>query len=182
MYPVDAIKVSARRNENGIPQHGWLTMAPSTPQTRMQIINPTPSAVYNGMIQGTYRIASGEGILSLWRGMSSVVVGAGTSSPRRSSFRACPDFALLTRPPPLQVPHTPSTLRRTRPSSTSWAGTRRANTIRLPQVRPMAVEVGSGRCTGDCTLSGAALLTSSLPHSVQRRMRYHCQRCPDEPL
>jgi solute carrier family 25 iron transporter 28/37 len=43
----------------------------------MQIINPTPSAVYNGMIQGGYRIASGEGFLSLWRGMSSVVVGAG---------------------------------------------------------------------------------------------------------
>jgi len=46
-------------------------------QTRMQILNPTPSAVYNGMIQGGYRIATGEGILSLWRGMSSVVVGAG---------------------------------------------------------------------------------------------------------
>lgn len=53
MYPIDAIK------------------------TRMQILNPTPSAVYNGMIQGGYRIATGEGILSLWRGMSSVVVGAG---------------------------------------------------------------------------------------------------------
>lgn len=53
MYPIDAIK------------------------TRMQILNPTPSAVYNGVIQGTYRIASAEGILSLWRGMSSVVVGAG---------------------------------------------------------------------------------------------------------
>ncbi|TVY40216.1 putative mitochondrial carrier, partial [Lachnellula occidentalis] len=53
MYPIDAIK------------------------TRMQILNPTPSAVYNGMIQGGYRIATGEGVLSLWRGMSSVVVGAG---------------------------------------------------------------------------------------------------------
>ncbi|APA13438.1 hypothetical protein sscle_11g082080 [Sclerotinia sclerotiorum 1980 UF-70] len=53
MYPIDAIK------------------------TRMQILNPTPSAVYNGMIQGGYRIATGEGLLSLWRGMSSVVVGAG---------------------------------------------------------------------------------------------------------
>jgi len=44
----------------------------------MQIINPTPSAVYNGVIQGTYRMATTEGILSLWRGMSSVIVGAGT--------------------------------------------------------------------------------------------------------
>lgn len=49
----------------------------------MQILNPTPSAVYNGVIQGTYRIASGEGILSLWRGMSSVVVGAGMFELRR---------------------------------------------------------------------------------------------------
>ena len=47
----------------------------------MQIINPTQSAVYNGVIQGTYRMASTEGILSLWRGMSSVIVGAGEWSP-----------------------------------------------------------------------------------------------------
>lgn len=53
MYPIDAIK------------------------TRMQIISPQPGAVYNGMIQGTYRIATSEGIRNLWRGMSSVVVGAG---------------------------------------------------------------------------------------------------------
>lgn len=46
-------------------------------QTRMQVLNPSPSAVYNGVISGTYKMASGEGILSLWRGMSSVVVGAG---------------------------------------------------------------------------------------------------------
>ena len=50
-------------------------------QTRMQILNPTPSAVYNGMIQGGYRIASKEGFFSLWRGMSSVVVGAGRFLP-----------------------------------------------------------------------------------------------------
>ncbi|KAL7620015.1 Fe(2+) transporter [Parahypoxylon ruwenzoriense] len=53
MYPIDAIK------------------------TRMQILNPSANAVYKGMIQSTMRIASGEGFLKLWRGMSSVVVGAG---------------------------------------------------------------------------------------------------------
>ncbi|KAI1001564.1 putative mitochondrial carrier [Podosphaera aphanis] len=53
MYPIDAIK------------------------TRMQILNPTPSAVYSGIIQGGYRIAKGEGIINLWRGMSSVILGAG---------------------------------------------------------------------------------------------------------
>ncbi|KXJ90681.1 mitochondrial carrier domain-containing protein [Microdochium bolleyi] len=53
MYPIDAIK------------------------TRMQIVNPAGTSAYNGMIQSTMRIASGEGVLKLWRGMSSVVVGAG---------------------------------------------------------------------------------------------------------
>jgi solute carrier family 25 iron transporter 28/37 len=53
MYPVDAIK------------------------TRMQILSPASQSVYTGVIQSTYRIATGEGILNLWRGMSSVVLGAG---------------------------------------------------------------------------------------------------------
>ncbi|KAI0848691.1 mitochondrial RNA-splicing protein MRS3 [Daldinia vernicosa] len=54
MYPIDAIK------------------------TRMQILNSAEAnAVYKGMVQSTMRIASGEGVLKLWRGMSSVVVGAG---------------------------------------------------------------------------------------------------------
>ena len=59
------------------PGNDVKTLLLTAAQTRMQILNPTPSAVYNGMIQGGYRIATGEGVLSLWRGMSSVVVGAG---------------------------------------------------------------------------------------------------------
>lgn len=43
----------------------------------MQIINPNPSATYTGVINGGWRIATGEGVMALWRGMSSVVVGAG---------------------------------------------------------------------------------------------------------
>jgi hypothetical protein len=43
----------------------------------MQIINPASSTVGTGVIQATYRMASTEGVLSLWRGMSSVIVGAG---------------------------------------------------------------------------------------------------------
>lgn len=44
-------------------------------QTRMQVLSS--ATAYNGVIQGTYKMASGEGLLSLWRGMSSVVAGAG---------------------------------------------------------------------------------------------------------
>ncbi|KAK1774314.1 mitochondrial carrier domain-containing protein [Copromyces sp. CBS 386.78] len=53
MYPIDAVK------------------------TRMQIVNSNPAAVYHGVVQSTYRIASTEGVFSLWRGMSSVIAGAG---------------------------------------------------------------------------------------------------------
>ena len=80
MYPIDAIKV---RILGGSDVGNYV----DTAQTRMQIINPTPSAVYNGMIQGGYRIATGEGILSLWRGMSSVVVGAGLFAEERGADR-----------------------------------------------------------------------------------------------
>ncbi|KAK4194604.1 mitochondrial carrier domain-containing protein [Triangularia verruculosa] len=53
MYPIDAVK------------------------TRMQIVNPSAGSVYHGVIRSTYKMASTEGFLSLWRGMSSVIVGAG---------------------------------------------------------------------------------------------------------
>ncbi len=81
MYPIDSIKVSLA------PSHArcLASDADALLQTRMQIINPTPSSVYSGMIQGTYRIARGEGVLSLWRGMSSVVVGAGKRGARSSA-------------------------------------------------------------------------------------------------
>ncbi|KAL2877531.1 Fe(2+) transporter [Colletotrichum sp. CLE4] len=72
MYPIDAIK------------------------TRMQVLNPNPSAVYNGVIQGTYRIASREGVLSLWRGMSSVVAGAGEWPPSITAVISKKALHLLT--------------------------------------------------------------------------------------
>ncbi|KAH8592375.1 mitochondrial carrier domain-containing protein [Bisporella sp. PMI_857] len=53
VYPVDAIK------------------------TRMQILTSGPSAGYNGILTGGYRMASKEGFSSLWRGVSSVAMGAG---------------------------------------------------------------------------------------------------------
>lgn len=47
-------------------------------QTRMQVIGPSGASAYSSLIQGTYRMAASEGVASLWRGMSSVVVGAGS--------------------------------------------------------------------------------------------------------
>lgn len=53
MYPVDLLK------------------------TRMQIINPSPSAIYSGISNAFQTITRVEGARSLWRGVNSVVIGAG---------------------------------------------------------------------------------------------------------
>jgi len=53
MYPVDLLK------------------------TRMQIINPSPSALYTGITNALQTIARVEGARGLWRGVNSVVIGAG---------------------------------------------------------------------------------------------------------
>ncbi|KAG9192359.1 hypothetical protein G6011_11093 [Alternaria panax] len=53
MYPVDLLK------------------------TRMQIVNPSPSAMYSGISNAMVTISRAEGFWSLWRGLSSVIMGAG---------------------------------------------------------------------------------------------------------
>jgi hypothetical protein len=46
-------------------------------QTRMQILTSEATPAATGVLRSTYQIASKEGVLNLWRGMSSVIVGAG---------------------------------------------------------------------------------------------------------
>ncbi|KAG9285899.1 hypothetical protein G9A89_013324 [Geosiphon pyriformis] len=53
MYPVDSIK------------------------TRMQVLNPQPAAVYTGVANAFTRISTTEGVRTLWRGVNSVILGAG---------------------------------------------------------------------------------------------------------
>ena len=53
MYPVDLLK------------------------TRMQIVNPSPTAMYTGISNAMVTISRAEGFRTLWRGVSSVIVGAG---------------------------------------------------------------------------------------------------------
>ncbi|KAI9755566.1 MAG: Fe(2+) transporter, partial [Lichina confinis] len=43
----------------------------------MQVINPSPAAVYTGMTNAAIRMSTNEGFRSLWRGISSVALGAG---------------------------------------------------------------------------------------------------------
>ncbi|EMD00188.1 hypothetical protein BAUCODRAFT_145495 [Baudoinia panamericana UAMH 10762] len=46
-------------------------------KTRMQVVNPTPTAIYSGIGNAIATISRVEGYASLWRGLSSVVLGAG---------------------------------------------------------------------------------------------------------
>jgi solute carrier family 25 iron transporter 28/37 len=43
----------------------------------MQVFSPSPAAVYSGMGNAITRISSTEGARALWRGVASVIVGAG---------------------------------------------------------------------------------------------------------
>ena len=68
MYPVDLLKVRACF---GYKNHT------DRFKTRMQVINPSPGAIYSGLTNAMTTIARLEGFQSLWRGMTSVIVGAG---------------------------------------------------------------------------------------------------------
>lgn len=49
----------------------------SAAQTRMQVFATSPAAVYTGIGNAFTRISSTEGVRALWRGVSSVIMGAG---------------------------------------------------------------------------------------------------------
>jgi asparaginyl-tRNA synthetase len=43
----------------------------------MQIVNPSPTAMYTGISNAMVTISRVEGFRTLWRGLSSVIIGAG---------------------------------------------------------------------------------------------------------
>lgn len=51
--------------------------ATNSTQTRMQILQPTPQAVYSGVLNAANKITTTEGARALWRGVNSVILGAG---------------------------------------------------------------------------------------------------------
>lgn len=77
-------------------------------------MNPTPGAIYTGLGNAIATISRVEGYMSLWRGLSSVVLGAGQIRP--SQLHQSHNLTWI-----MQAQHTPSTLRHTRSSSKKWA-------------------------------------------------------------
>lgn len=43
----------------------------------MQVLNASPAATYSGMTEALARISSAEGFRGLWKGIASVILGAG---------------------------------------------------------------------------------------------------------
>ncbi|KAJ1981888.1 Fe(2+) transporter [Dimargaris cristalligena] len=62
----------------GIVEHSVMYPFDSI-KTRMQVIQPSPQAVYSGVVQAVSHIGHTEGLKTLWRGVNSVILGAGPS-------------------------------------------------------------------------------------------------------
>ncbi|KAF9485535.1 mitochondrial carrier [Pholiota conissans] len=60
----------------GISEHAVMFPVDSI-KTRMQVFTASPAAIYSGVGNAFTRISSTEGIRALWRGVSSVILGAG---------------------------------------------------------------------------------------------------------
>ena len=71
MYPVDMLKVQFFTCDRMSPYA-------KAPQTRLQVLKPPQGGLYTGMRQAFWKIGNAEGFGSMWRGVSSVIIGAGT--------------------------------------------------------------------------------------------------------
>ena len=70
MYPVDMLKVT-------FDPRGPFWLCAEAPQTRLQVLKPAEGGLYTGMHQAFWKIRRIEGLRSMWKGVSSVIVGAG---------------------------------------------------------------------------------------------------------
>ena len=86
MFPIDSIKVRFRpwgkpatsSFEPAAPDAAALLTAPLPLfQTRMQVIPITPTSAYNTLYSSLTRVATTDGLRTLWKGVNSVIMGAG---------------------------------------------------------------------------------------------------------
>lgn len=80
MFPVDSIKVRFPFPPVLLPKRIADSPFPFSPllvQTRMQVLSTSPASVYTSMSDAFRRISSTEGTKRLWRGVASVILGAG---------------------------------------------------------------------------------------------------------
>lgn len=70
MFPIDSIKVRKYAFYHSFPYQCHA-------KTRMQVFATSQAAIYTGVGNAFTRISSTEGMRALWRGVSSVILGAG---------------------------------------------------------------------------------------------------------
>ncbi|KAI0272485.1 mitochondrial carrier [Gloeopeniophorella convolvens] len=77
----------------GITEHSVMFPVDSI-KTRMQVFAASPAAVYTGIGNAFTRISSTEGVRALWRGVSSVIMGAGPAhAVHFGTYEAIKEFA-----------------------------------------------------------------------------------------
>ncbi|KAI0704291.1 mitochondrial carrier [Cytidiella melzeri] len=77
----------------GITEHAVMFPVDSI-KTRMQVFATSPAAVYTGIGNAFTRISSTEGMRALWRGVSSVIMGAGPAhAVHFGTYEAVKEFA-----------------------------------------------------------------------------------------
>ncbi|KAJ1306784.1 hypothetical protein OPQ81_007770 [Rhizoctonia solani] len=82
----------------GISEHAVMFPVDSI-KTRMQVITTSNVAVYSSLGNAVQRIASTEGLRTLWRGVASVIMGAGPAhAVQFGTYEAVKEFAGDTRP------------------------------------------------------------------------------------
>ena len=69
--------VSGRYAQGDLLFRALLWLCAQSPQTRLQILKPAEGGLYTGMHQAFWKIRRIEGFRSMWKGVSSVIVGAG---------------------------------------------------------------------------------------------------------
>ena len=104
MFPVDSIKVRRIPHTCDVPIYTRSYLHLISPcfisgplpeyQTRMQVFATSPAAVYTGIGNAFTRISSTEGMRALWRGVSSVIMGAGPAhAVHFGTYEAIKEFA-----------------------------------------------------------------------------------------
>lgn len=89
IFPVDSIKVSIRKDHKAV----YMLIGRAL-QTRMQVFTTQPAAIYTGMTNAFSRITNTEGASRLWRGVWSVILGAGPAhAVYFGTYEAVKDFA-----------------------------------------------------------------------------------------
>lgn len=116
----------------------------------MQVVNPTPAAIYTGIGNAISTISRAEGYMSLWRGVSSVVLGAGEIQWRNAII------GIILKDS--QVRRMPCTSRHTKLLSRLWAAMQQVTTL-SQQVRIFRPDLRRCDINNQC--------------SNKRRMRYY---------